>query len=94
MSPRDPDYDPRRRVVAQLGRYTVWLDPLVHLPWGLFRVYKSNRYVGAQISMPSLSDCEWLERTHGIFAIPQQSAAYKNTYWKRGVTKPHQKLAA
>lgn len=62
MNPSQADFNPRRRVVAQYGSYAVQFDPLVHLPWGLHRVYCGERYVGAFLSFPSESDCAWLER--------------------------------
>lgn len=46
----------------------MWLDPLVHLPWGLYRVYSNQKYVGAQISFPSKSDCECLHLNSAVYA--------------------------
>jgi hypothetical protein len=77
MSPLDPDFDPRRRTVVTYGRYTVQLDPLVHLPYGLYRVYCAGKYVGAQLSFPSESDCQWLHRWKGVYATADQNAAHK-----------------
>ena len=62
-----PD-DPKRRLVATLGKYAVWYDPLSHRPYGLFRIYKGERYVAAQLSMPCESDCQWLDRDRGVYA--------------------------
>lgn len=62
-----PD-DPKRRLVAQHGKYSIWYDPLPHRPYGLFRIYDAQRYVGAQISIPCKSDCEWLDHHIGIYA--------------------------
>jgi hypothetical protein len=53
--------DSKRRIVAEYGDYVVYYDPLAHVPWGLFRVYHGERYIGAQVSWPSKSDCQWLE---------------------------------
>ena len=57
-----------RTLVVQHGAYSVWHDKLVHLPWGLYRIYKGDEYVGGQISYPSQSDCEWLDRRRGVYA--------------------------
>src|SRR5262245_54512705 len=62
-----PD-DPKRKLVAQYGKYAVWYDPLPHRPYGLFRVYQNERYVGAQLSIPSQSDCAWLDAQKGVYA--------------------------
>lgn len=62
-----PD-DPKRRQVAQLGKYAIWYDPLPHRPYGLFRVYHGERLVGSQLSMPCESDCRWLEHHKGVYA--------------------------
>jgi hypothetical protein len=60
--------DCKRRVVATYGIYTVWYDPIVHVPWGLFRVYRGQKYCGAQISWPCASDCEWHDKWGGRYA--------------------------
>src|SRR3954468_19226990 len=53
LNPSDPnDFDSKRRQVARYGRFTVIHDPLVHRPWGLYRVYAGEKYIGAQISYP------------------------------------------
>lgn len=62
LLPQDPAFNPMRRRVAELGPYSVYHDPLVHLPWGLYRVYRGDRYIGSQLSHPSQSDCRMLER--------------------------------
>lgn len=77
MSPLDANFDPRRRTVATYEKYTVQLDPLVHLPYGLYRVYKGGQYIGAQISWPSLSDCQYLEKWRGVYATQDQNAVHK-----------------
>lgn len=62
LLPQDPAFNPMRRRVAEVGPYSVYHDPLVHLPWGLYRVYRQQTYIGAQLSHPSQSDCRMLER--------------------------------
>lgn len=50
----------RRRTVAEFsGGWSVIHDPLIHQPYGLFRIYRRGKYIGAQISFPCKSDCEW-----------------------------------
>lgn len=60
--------DSKRRFVAKLGKYDVWYDPLQHRPYGLFRIYKGQRYIAAQISHPCESDCQWHDRERGVYA--------------------------
>lgn len=49
-----------RRVVAEFsGGWRVIHDPLIHQPYGLFRIFRRGKYIGAQISFPCKSDCEW-----------------------------------
>lgn len=62
--------DPKRRIVTTYGKYTVWYDPLSHMPWGTYRVYRGAKYCGGQISWPSLSDCEWHDQWGGQYATP------------------------
>lgn len=62
-----PD-DPRRKQISQYADYVVWYDPLPHRPYGLFRVYKGQEYIGAQLSVPCESDCRWLDLQRGIYA--------------------------
>lgn len=52
-----------RKVVAEFsGGWRVIHDTLIHQPYGLFRIYRRGRYIGAQISFPCKSDCEWHAR--------------------------------
>lgn len=60
--------DSKRRLVIEYGQYAVYHDPLPHRPYGLFRVYHGEQYVGAQISYPSASDCQWLHKWGGQYA--------------------------
>lgn len=53
--------DRKRCLVVEYGRFAVYYDPLAHMPWGLYRVYVGARLIGAQISYPIRSDCEWHE---------------------------------
>jgi hypothetical protein len=36
--------------------------------WAHYLIFRGGRLVGLQLSYPSLSDCQWLERTGGIYA--------------------------
>lgn len=50
-----------REPIAIYGNYRVIHDPLAHMPWGLYRVYAGEKYIGGQISYPSESDCRAIE---------------------------------
>lgn len=54
--------EPRRLVAEFSGGWRVIHDTLRHQPYGLFLIYKRDKYIGAQISFPCKSDCEWHER--------------------------------
>ncbi|HZM36006.1 MAG TPA: hypothetical protein VFC18_16110 [Burkholderiales bacterium] len=98
-----PD-DPRRRLVLEVEQYQIWHDPLVHRPLGLFRVWCRGVYIGAQLSMPCLTDCQWLERTGGKFAYqsaPEKSRALRGvaknrsySIHRRNRIEPEEELAA
>ena len=78
------DFDPKRRLVATYGRFAVHYDPLVHLPWGLYRVYAGERYIGAQISFPCKSDCDFL--AHGSLVLATSHNREYKERWLRGAT--------
>lgn len=77
--------DMKRKLVATYGAYSVWHDQLPHRPYGLFRVYRGERYVAAQISWPSLSDCEWLDRDRRVYASSSYQQGSK--LFMRGVSR-------
>jgi len=84
MNPLQPDFNPRRQTVAVYGKYVVQHDPLVHPPYGLYRISRGDKRVGATISFPSASDCEWLDRWDGNYAT--QSAKLKRPTNRHGAT--------
>ena len=57
-----------RTVVVEYPRragelpYTVVHDPLVHRPYGSFRVYIGGQPIGSQLSYPGVDDCLRMER--------------------------------
>lgn len=77
----------KRCQVAAYGPFTVVFDPLAHRPWGLYRIYLKERYVGAQISFPNKSDCECVSRKSGQYAFgsPDLNAKPRKG---RGATSP------
>jgi hypothetical protein len=83
--------DAKRRVVVEHGPYQVWYDPLAHTPWGLYRVYRGERYCGAQISWPCRSDCEWLDKWRGVYAMPSPP---RERGWTAITRKRREALAA
>lgn len=52
-----------------LGPYRIRQEPMFDNPaWAHFLIFHGDRLVGLQLSYPSLSDCQWLERTSGVYA--------------------------
>lgn len=80
-----------RAEVAVYAQFRVIFDPLVHRPWGLYRIYLKEKYIGAQISFPNKSDCECISRNAVRFAFgsPDLNAKPKKN---RGVTSPEHVL--
>lgn len=65
-----------REYVAVYGPYRVQHDPLTHMPYGLYRVYKGEKYIGAQLSYPSAEDCRWIELHRYTYAKPEETAKF------------------
>jgi hypothetical protein len=89
LNPSDPnDFDSKRRQVANYGRFTVIHDPLVHRPYGLYRIYEGAAYIGALISFPGLSDCKWMAaKKKAMPAIGSTTQDWRTKY-RRGATAP------
>ena len=85
-NPLSPEYDARRVFVIEYGRFSVYHDPLVHQPYGLYRVYIGGKLIGAQISYPSKPDCEWLfQQRHGVlYALPSPDPVNAADYLRGG----------
>jgi len=57
--------------VFELGKYTVRAGLRPDNPlFPVYIIFKGKRLIGRQFSVPSLTDCEWLERTGGTFEEP------------------------
>ena len=81
----------KRALVATYGRYTVYHDPLLHRPWGLYRIYAGEKYIGAQISFPNASDCAWVAAQKAgeiIYAKNSHRWTSKDYGRRRGITSP------
>lgn len=75
--------------VLVYGKYTVYHDPLVHRPYGLFRIFASGKYIGAQISYPIESDCRWLAQQRGgrlVYATDSYESDNRRLQYMRGAT--------
>lgn len=60
--------------VDTIGVYTVRCMMRPDNPyWPRYVVFRGERRVGVQFSMPSESDCQWLERRKGQYARPDES---------------------
>ena len=42
-----------------IGEFTIYYNPYLHQPYGLYRIFKDGKRVGSQISIPTASDCRW-----------------------------------
>lgn len=52
-----------------LGRFRIFALPLeTNEFWTTHRIYLGNKLIGRQLSVPSLSDCEWYATNMGIYA--------------------------
>lgn len=74
-----------------LGRFTVQVRPRHDNPaFAVYIVFRGERLIGKNFSRPGLSDCQWLERTKGVYATrscwPETSAGHIqwNTGRRRG----------
>ena len=83
--------DEKRKLVATYGRYAVYYDPLLHRPWGLYRIYLREKYVGAQLSFPNASDCAWVAAQKDgetLYARRSHTWTSKDYGRRRGITSP------
>lgn len=57
-----------------LGAYTVRIGLRIDNPaFPSYLVYRGQSFIGKQFSMPSASDCEWLERNSGTYATDSRA---------------------
>lgn len=57
-----------------LGIYRVLALPLKTNPyWQTFRIFKGSKFLGAQLSVPTVSDAEWHESNNGVYATEEES---------------------
>src|SRR5690349_17012831 len=51
-----------------IGPFRILVKPLFDNPaFNTHRIFLGARFLGAQVSVPTLSDCEWLLRTCGRY---------------------------
>lgn len=56
--------------VFRIGRYTVRQQIRPDNPyWPQYVIFLGDDLVGKQFSMPNESDCDWLRRTNGVYAL-------------------------
>ena len=44
--------------------------------WTAYRIFAGEKFLGSQMSVPTLGDCEWHARTLGRYAEAVTSAVY------------------
>ena len=76
-----------REYVAVYGPYRVQHDPLTHMPYGLYRIYKGAQYIGAQLSYPSSDDCRWLDVNRATYAKPEETTKFVNYKERQAVRR-------
>ena len=53
-----------------IGRFTIRVGLRADNPaFPVYIVMVNGHVIGKQFSVPCLSDCEWLERNHGVYAV-------------------------
>lgn len=58
----------------QLGPYTVRQRPRFDNPaFAVYKVFRGDTFIGDSFSIPDLGCCEWLERTRGVYATPEEN---------------------
>ena len=74
-------------MILELGIYTVRVSLRHDNPhWPRYLIYLGEKMIGRQFSVPTLSDCQWLHRTSGVFATSStwRATSYGRTLPKRG----------
>lgn len=67
--------------IYELGKYTIRRKPLHLNPaFATHHIYYRGRLVGQQLSVPTVSDCEWYERRHGVYAHEYESHHHSGGY--------------
>ena len=68
-----------------LGKYTVVAATRPDNPaFAVYRVFVGDRLIGAQFSVPCLSDCQWLERSSGTLAPYSSGRRVRTTRYSTG----------
>lgn len=66
--------DGARRGWYDLGKYSILAMPLqTNEYFTTHHIFIANRLIGRQLSVPSLSDCQWHENRAGVYATKEQS---------------------
>lgn len=61
----------------RIGPYTVRAGMRLDNPaFPVYLIYRGEKFIGKQFSMPSETDCEWLERTNGRYVLQAQQKPY------------------
>ncbi len=67
--------------IYELGEFTIRKQPLHLNPaFATHLIYYRGKLVGRQLSVPILSDCEWHQRRHGVYAHQHESARHGGGY--------------
>jgi hypothetical protein len=87
--------------IYELERYTIRRQPLPTNPaFATHLIYFKGKLVGRQLSVPTVSDCEWYERRHGVYATQSESHEHsaghriRHCASMRGGRSPNAKLSA
>ena len=74
-----------------VGPYTVRLQSSASSPQAcpLYFVYRGSEFVGKSLSMPSLSDCEWLDRANREGTLYASATVYRTKPLRGNAMKKH-----
>ena len=74
--------------VYQLGSYRVLCKPLDSNPaWSTHWIYRGDALIGKQLSVPTIDDCRWYHRRHGVYATQQESAVPFKGYQMQSIAR-------
>lgn len=74
--------------IYDLGRYTIQQRPRPDNPyWAVYMVFRGEKLIGRQFSVPTISDCAWLDRQKEDEVRYASSSAPLPPFKLRGVAK-------
>ena len=67
--------------IYELGEFTIRKQPLALNPaFATHLIFFAGKLVGRQLSVPSVSDCQWYRATNGVYASHEESHCHSGGY--------------